>query len=152
VNTAAEKKEQNPNALKRELFKKTGANEVGGVTPVQFEEFKIGHLKVRHTVKDTNLVIHMFWEEPPPPGSAAYRRVGDGFPDQPVYAMWPKLFRDLMYQSFVRNYRLEDQSRLEIVWVGELASWCVTVKAIASIVSPPSTILETTIREIIQAL
>lgn len=147
------KNDQNNNEDKKKIFQETGLDEVGGVTPIQFEELKDGHLRVRHTYKDSDLVIHMFWEEPPPSGSPMSRYVGNGLPEQLVFAPWPKMFRELTFQALVRNYKLDSEpSRINIEWVAELASWCITVKGIASIIKPPSSIIENLVGEVLAAL
>jgi hypothetical protein len=130
--------EQNSNERKVELLRKTGVNEVGGAEAVDLKRFEVGYLHGEYTGKEGDLLIHFFWREPPIQGSPPMRIVAGGFPAQDVYAPWPHNFREYMREAALAAFHLHDEPRrLEIDWIGELASWCMLVKGVAAIITPP---------------
>lgn len=131
------KTEQNTNERKVELLRKTGVNEVGGAEAVDLKRFEVGYLHGEYVAKEGDLLVHFFWHEPPLQGSPPARLVGGGFPDQDVRAPWPHNFRECMREAALATFRLHDEPRrLEIDWIGELASWCMLVKDVTTIVTP----------------
>lgn len=136
------KSEQNSNERKAELFRKTGVDEVGGASAVPLRKFEVGHLHGEYVNRDGDLLAHFFWREPPPDGSPAYRQVAQGFPAQDVYAPWPHNFRQQLWEAVLDRFHLRDEpKRVEIEWIDELSSWCVTVMGVCRVVTPPESVL-----------
>lgn len=132
------KSEQNSNERKAELFRKTGVDEVGGTTPIDLRVLEVSHLRIEYIGDEGDLLMHFFWREPPPKGSPPYKITAPNFPAQDVYAPWPPYFREIMRESILDTFRLQDdQRRLEIEWVQELDSWYVLIKGVCKIITPP---------------
>lgn len=128
---------QNTNERKAELFRKMGIDETGGTAPVDLKTFQVGHLHGEYLGDEGDLLLHFFWREPPPPGTAPIREVGSGLPAQDNYAPWPANFRECMRECVLDMFKLHDeQRRVEIEWIEELASLYVLVKGVTKIITP----------------
>jgi hypothetical protein len=134
---------QNSSARKIELFRKIGVEEVDQPIVVHLRKFEVGHLHGEYLSREGDLLIHFFWKEPPPPGSGLTQRVGGGFPDQEVFAPWPYNFRECMRAAALDSFKLhEEPRRIEIEWVPELLSWCLTVRGVTKVITPSRAKLE----------
>lgn len=144
-----------PNSKEKivERLVKMGVDEVGAPCMVDLTKVSIGHLHIEYIAEDGDLLMHFFWREPPPPGSVPFRHVGNGFPDQETYAPWPGKFRDIMRETVLDSFRIRDEPRrLTIEWIGELSSWCVTVKGVTRIITPSKSKLKSVAAEIVSQL
>ena len=113
------------------------------------KELKSGDLRMEYLVKDGNLIVHFFWERPHPTQAGMTRSLGDGFPEQPVFAPWPQLFRELAWKRLVSHFRMDGkENQVEVHWVPELFSYDATVKGIANLAGPSDASMATFIKEL----
>lgn len=125
----------------------------GGVSMVGRKQLKRGDLRVEYLTKDGDLVIHFFWERPHPTHGGSLRHGGDGFPDQPVFAEWPTVFRDVTWNALIKLFRMEDKpDRVSIAWHPEVYSFDATVKSVAIITAPSDKLMEELVYEITELI
>jgi len=127
---------------KKELFRKMGIDEVGGTAAVDLKVFEIGHLHTEYICDEGDLLMHFFWRKPPPKGAPPVRDPGNGMPLQDNYAPWPHGFRERLWSSTLETFKLMDEKhRVELEWISEFQSWCVFVRGVAKIITPPQPML-----------
>jgi hypothetical protein len=113
----------------------------GGINVVPRKEYKSGDLRMEYLTKEGDLIVHFFWERRHPTQEGT-RSLGEGFPEQPIYAPWPQVFREVAWRALIREFRMqgkEDQVNME--WVNELFSYDGTVKGVAVITAPSNSMM-----------
>ena len=131
----------------KDRIEETGLD-YGGVAVIPRKEIKAGHLRVEYLAKDGNLIIHFFWEQPHPTQQGT-RSLGEGFPEQPIYAPWPETFREVAWGALRRHFRLESKDgSVDVSWVPELFSYDATVKSICQITEPSNSSMTKLVNEI----
>lgn len=124
----------------------------GGVQVVPRKEIKSGDLRMEYLTKDGDLIIHFFWERPHPTQTGT-RSLGEGFPEQPIFAPWPTTFRETAWRKLVDHFRMDGrETNVDVVWVPELFSFDATIKGIAVITDPPNSSMSRFINELAASL
>ena len=101
----------------REVFGRNYFGQAGlGLEGVDMKNVAFRTFDVEFLVKGDHMIFHF------------YPKDGHQFPQN---------FRSLIWRAMIHAFRLKDRhERVEIEWVGEVGSWCVTIKSIA-VISPP---------------
>lgn len=124
----------------------------GGVQVVPRREIKSGDLRMEYLTREGDLIIHFFWERPHPTQTGT-RSLGEGFPEQPIYASWPAAFRETAWRHIVKHFRMETrETSVDVVWIPELFSFDATVKGIAMITDPSDSMMSRFIKELVELL
>jgi hypothetical protein len=101
----------------REMFNRNYFGQAGlGLAGVDMKNVALQSFDAEFLIKGNNLIFHF------------YPKTGQSFPED---------FRSRVWRAMIRAFRLERRhEQVEIDWVAEVGSWCVTIKDIA-VITPP---------------
>ena len=92
------------------------------VPVVQMDTANLGNIWVEHSYRNDDLIIHLF--------------VHDG-------VFWTKDSRSVVARSIIAGFGLEGkEDKLQITWEQEVYSWCVIIRGIAAVTTPPKEMLD----------
>lgn len=119
---------KDPNAA-REKFKQEGFDEIAPVVgAVDIKRHQLTEFSAEFLIKGSDVIYHFFRNTQTP---------------------WPSMFRDVLWEAMEENFHLQERrDKLDIEWVGELYSWCVTIKDVAVVVAPSDSMLEAALHKV----
>jgi hypothetical protein len=86
------------------------------------DKVTLGEVLAEYTLKEEDLIYHFFVKK------GRY---------------WTLQSKDIITQAMIKGLRLENKvDKLMVEWIGELYSWCIIVKGIATVSNPPKDMIE----------